>query len=88
MSILLFAMSRIVPLLLARLGSRPLTIAGASAQVLGMAWLTQVGTNSAHLTAVGPAMVLFGLAVGLLHTPLASVLLGESRRPIRVRRPA
>jgi dihydrofolate reductase len=47
----MFAMTRLVPLLLPRFGPRPLALTGAAVMVAGLAWLTRLDADAGYVTA-------------------------------------
>jgi EmrB/QacA subfamily drug resistance transporter len=70
MTAALFAMSRLAPRLLTRLGPRPLMIAGLLPVVGGMAWLGQLTTSTGYFPGVLVPMLLLGLGMGVAFVPL------------------
>jgi EmrB/QacA subfamily drug resistance transporter len=67
---LLFAASRIVPRLVARIDSGKLMLTGSVLVTLGTVWLTQLDTRSTYLADVVGPMLLFGLGAGMIFIPL------------------
>ncbi|MFF0266598.1 MFS transporter [Kribbella sp. NPDC004536] len=67
---LLFAASRIVPKLVARIDSGKLLLAGSTLVTLGTIWLTRLGSHGAYLHDVVGPMVLFGAGAGMIFIPL------------------
>jgi EmrB/QacA subfamily drug resistance transporter len=65
--------------MLPRFGPRPLTFGGLIAATLGMAWLTQLGTNAQYATLVLPAEILMSMGLGFVFVSLsATALFGVS----------
>jgi EmrB/QacA subfamily drug resistance transporter len=72
----IFAMSRVTPWLIARLGARPMIMVGTAAMVVGYAWLSSAGTGDTYLGAVLGPMVIAGLATGFVFMPVTATVLG------------
>ena len=75
MTIALFAVSRVAPRLIPRLGPRRLMILGMLPVIAGMAWLSRVSPETSYWTGVLEPMLLFGIGVGIVFVPLTSVSL-------------
>ena len=75
MSAALFAMSRLAPRLMPRLGAKPLMIAGMLPAIASMAWLSQVTPASGYWTAIFGPMMLLGVGMGLVFVPLTTASL-------------
>jgi MFS family permease len=73
----MFAMTRVVPRLLPRIGPRPLALIGAPLMIAGLAWLTQLSTTSGYAGALLGPMILLGLGGGLTFVPLTPVIMGS-----------
>jgi MFS family permease len=71
-----FAMSRITPLLIARLGARTMVMIGTSASVVGFIWLSQLGTSSTYLGSVFGPVLIAGLSTGFIFMPITATVLG------------
>ena len=67
---LLFASSRIVPKLVARIDGGKLLVTGSVLVTLGTVWLTQLDAHSTYLRDVVGPMLLFGLGAGMIFIPL------------------
>jgi EmrB/QacA subfamily drug resistance transporter len=67
---LLFAQSRIVPRLVARIDGAKLMLAGSALVTLGTIWLAQLDANSTYLADVVGPLVLFGAGAGMIFIPL------------------
>ncbi|HTJ38484.1 MAG TPA: MFS transporter [Dactylosporangium sp.] len=65
MTLMQFAAVRLVPKLLPKLGARPLLVGGAICIAGGMAWLTQLSTDSNYFAAIFVPLFLIGLGVGI-----------------------
>ena len=61
----MFAMTRVVPRLLPRIGPQPLALTGAPLMIAGLAWLTQLSHHSGYARALLGPMILLGLGGGL-----------------------
>jgi EmrB/QacA subfamily drug resistance transporter len=70
MTAMLFAVSRLAPVLLPRFGAKPLMVAGLIPVVTGMAWLSQLTPSSTYLSGVLGPMLLFGAGMGVVFVPL------------------
>lgn len=57
--------ARSVARLLPRFGAKPVLIVGAACTVVGSIWMTQLAATSGYLTGLVPALLLFGLGMGL-----------------------
>ncbi|MEV4622047.1 MFS transporter [Asanoa sp. NPDC049573] len=73
----MFAMTRVVPRLLPKIGPRPLALTGAPLMIAGLAWLTQLSTTSGYAGALLGPMILLGLGGGLTFVPLTPVIMGS-----------
>jgi EmrB/QacA subfamily drug resistance transporter len=73
----MFAMTRVVPRILMKIGPRPLALTGAPLMVAGLAWLTQLSTTSGYAGALLGPMILLGLGGGLIFVPLTPVIMGS-----------
>ncbi|MFB9236059.1 MFS transporter [Plantactinospora siamensis] len=71
----MFAMTRLVPRLLPRLGPKPLALTGTALMVGGVGWLTQLHVGSGYLTGLLGPMLLMGLGGGLAFVPLTPVIM-------------
>jgi EmrB/QacA subfamily drug resistance transporter len=79
MTVTLFAVSRAAPRLIPRFGPKPLMIAGMLPVIAGMAMLSQVSPGTSYWSGVFPAMMLFGLGMGVVFVPLTTVSLAGVR---------
>ena len=70
-----FAMSRITPMLLARVGRTPMYIAGTLGLATSFAWLSQVSAQDTYLSGAFGPMLLNGLSAGLVFMPATSSVL-------------
>src|SRR5258708_14653781 len=70
MTAALFSVSRLSPRLLARLGARPLMLAGLLPAVAGMAWLSRTCPGTASLSGVLGPVLLIGAGLGVVCVPL------------------
>ncbi|MBB6628404.1 MFS transporter [Nocardioides sp. KIGAM211] len=72
----IFAMSRVTPSLLGRLGARTMIMLGTAAMAAGYAWLSTIGTTDTYLPAVFGPMLIAGLATGFVFMPVTATVLG------------
>ncbi|MGZ4450833.1 MAG: MFS transporter [Nocardioides sp.] len=72
----IFAMSRVTPMLMARLGARTMIMLGTAAMTVGYAWLSTIGTTDTYLGAVFGPMLIAGLATGFVFMPVTANVLG------------
>jgi EmrB/QacA subfamily drug resistance transporter len=79
MTIALFAVSRTVPRLIPRFGTRPLMIAGMLPVIAGMTWLSRVSPATSYWTGVFEPMLLMGAGMGVVFVPLTTVSLAGVR---------
>lgn len=77
MAAAMFAMTRLVPHLLHRLGPKPLVITGTLVMISGLIWLTQISTSSGYAGAILGPMLLMGLGGGLSFVPLTPVIMAS-----------
>ncbi|MGI8524159.1 MAG: MFS transporter, partial [Nocardioides sp.] len=71
-----FAMSRVTPRLLTRLGARTMVMTGTAAMVVGYLWVSQLGTSSSYVGAVLGPVLIAGLSTGLVFLPITATVLG------------
>jgi predicted MFS family arabinose efflux permease len=80
MTLLLFAVSRLMPRLLPRFGGYRLMLAGIVPVVIGMAWLSRVSAETGYWSGVFGPMVLFGAGMGVVFVPLTTASLTGVRQ--------
>jgi EmrB/QacA subfamily drug resistance transporter len=71
----IFAMSRVTPQLMSRLGARTMLMVGTAAMAGGYAWLSTIGTGDTYFGAVFGPMVIAGLATGFVFMPITATVL-------------
>jgi EmrB/QacA subfamily drug resistance transporter len=71
----IFAMSRVTPQLINRLGARTMLMIGTAAMAGGYAWLSTIGTDDTYFGAVFGPMVIAGLATGFVFMPITATVL-------------
>ncbi|GAA4707857.1 MFS transporter [Nocardioides conyzicola] len=71
----IFAMSRVTPWLIGRLGPRTMMMLGTAALAVGYAWLSTIGTGDTYLGAVFGPMLIAGLATGFVFMPITATVL-------------
>src|SRR5262249_54051363 len=76
----IFAVSRFVPRLLPRYGSKPLMVTGAALITAGMLWLTQISADTSYFPGLLGPMLLFGIGGGLSFAPLSLMILSGVQR--------
>jgi MFS family permease len=74
MALGMFAMTRVVPRLLSRLGPRPLALTGTVTMVCGLVWLSQVDASSTYWSSIFGPMLMMGVGGGLSFVPLSPVI--------------
>ncbi len=79
MTLLLFAVSRLAPRLIPRVGGYRLMLAGMLPVMAGMAWLSQVSPATGYWTGVFGPMVLLGTGMGVVFVPLTTASLAGVR---------
>ena len=75
MTVSIFAISRIVPRLIPRLGPQRILIAGTSLIVLATFWFTQISVTSPYAPGIVIPMILLGVGVGSSFLPLSIIVL-------------
>jgi MFS family permease len=75
MTVALFAVSRLAPRLMPRLGAKPLMIAGMLPAIASMAWLSRVTPATGYWSGVFGPMMLLGIGMGLVFVPLTTASL-------------
>lgn len=73
----IFAMSRLVPRLVALVGQPPLILAGAAGMLASFVWLSQLSTTSTYAAAALGPFLLNGLSAGLAFMPMTSLVLTD-----------
>ena len=79
MTVLLFAVSRLMPRLLPRVGGYRLMLIGMTPVVIGMAWLSRVSPETSYWSGVFGPMVLLGAGMGAVFVPLTTASLAGVR---------
>jgi predicted MFS family arabinose efflux permease len=79
MTFALFAVSRLAPKLMPRLGAKPLMIVGMVPAIASMAWLSRVTPATGYWSGVFGPMLLIGLGMGLVFVPLTTASLAGVR---------
>jgi predicted MFS family arabinose efflux permease len=75
MTVALFAMSRLAPKLMPRMGAKPLMVAGMLPVIASMAWLWRVTPATGYWPGIFGPMLLIGLGMGLVFVPLTTASL-------------
>lgn len=76
LSLSIFAMSRVSPRLLVRLGARPMMVLGTLGLAGSFAWLSTVSAGDSYAASLLGPLVLNGLSAGLVFMPVTSTVLG------------
>jgi EmrB/QacA subfamily drug resistance transporter len=71
----IFAMSRVTPRLLARLGRTPMFVIGTTGLAISFVWLSQVSAGDSYLSGAFGPMLLNGLSAGFVFMPATSSVL-------------
>jgi EmrB/QacA subfamily drug resistance transporter len=66
----IFAMVKVVPRLLGRVGPERTLVGGLALALVGLLWLSRISTTTDYWTGIAPAMLLIGAGMGLAFTPL------------------
>ncbi|RMI35795.1 MFS transporter [Nocardia stercoris] len=74
-AILMFAMIRLVPRLLPRLGPKPLALTGTLSMAAGLALLTRLTDHSGYFPLLFVAMLFLGCGIGLAFSPLNVIIM-------------
>ena len=75
MTVLLFAVSRLAPRLIPRVGGWRLMMLGMIPVIAGMAWLSRVSPDTTYWSGVFGPMVLLGAGMGVVFVPLTTASL-------------
>jgi EmrB/QacA subfamily drug resistance transporter len=71
-TLVMFVAARMAPRLTPRFGNARLLIGGVSLAVVGMAWLSRIGADTAYFPQIAMPMLLLGLGIGTALTPLTT----------------
>jgi EmrB/QacA subfamily drug resistance transporter len=66
----IFAMVKVVPRLLGRIGQEQTLVGGLVLALVGLLWLSQISTTTDYWTGIALPMLLIGAGMGLAFTPL------------------
>ena len=72
MTLVLFALVRVVPRVAARIGDLPLLVGGLLLAATGLGWLSQVTASTDFVSGIGAPLILMGLGMGAAFTPLTT----------------
>jgi MFS family permease len=72
MTLVLFALVRVVPRAAARIGDLPLLVGGLLLAATGMAWLSQITETTGFVLGIGAPLILMGAGMGAAFTPLTT----------------
>ncbi len=71
-----FAMSRVTPWLIARIGPRAMILIGTLALVVGYTWLSGISATDSYFGAVFGPVLIAGLSTGFVFMPITATVLG------------
>jgi EmrB/QacA subfamily drug resistance transporter len=69
-TVTIFAMVKVVPKLLGRIGPERTLVGGLVLALVGLLWLSRISITTAYWLGVAPPMLLIGAGMGLAFTPL------------------
>jgi predicted MFS family arabinose efflux permease len=72
MTLVLFALVRVVPRVAARIGDLPLLVGGLLVAAAGMAWLSQIAESTDFVSGIGAPLILMGVGMAAAFTPLTT----------------
>jgi hypothetical protein len=72
MTLVLFALVRVVPRAAARIGDLPLLVGGLLLAASGMAWLSRISESTEFVLGIGAPLILMGVGMGAAFTPLTT----------------
>jgi len=72
MTALMFAMSRVVPRLAPRVGTRRLLIGGVALAAVGMGWLSRLSAQTSYVGGIALPLLLLGVGAGIAFITLTS----------------
>lgn len=75
LGVIMFAVSRLAPVLLTRLGTRPLILAGLALVVGGVTWLGQLTATTGYVPVLFASTVMIGAGIGTFLMPLTGMIL-------------
>ncbi len=73
----IFAMSRVTPRLIQRVGAVPMLLTGTLGLAASFVWLSNISTTGTYATDVLGPMLLNGLSAGLVFMPITSLVLSD-----------
>jgi EmrB/QacA subfamily drug resistance transporter len=72
MTLVIFALVRVVPRVAARVGDMPLLVGGLTLALIGAAWLSQIDAGTGYFPGIGVPLMIMGFGMGTAFTPLTS----------------
>jgi len=72
MTLVLFALVRVIPRVAARIGELPLLMGGLALAVTGLGWLSQITADTAFMPGIGVPLLIMGVGMGAAFTPLTT----------------
>jgi EmrB/QacA subfamily drug resistance transporter len=72
MTIVMFAMSRVVPSLVRRFGNTTVLISGLTIALVGLAWLSRLAGGTAYFPHIALPLAILGLGIGIAYGPLTT----------------
>jgi MFS family permease len=77
LALTLFAMTRLIPVLLQRFGPRTLVVVGSAATMAGVIGLAQLSPDSGYANGLLAPLILIGVGIGLGLAPLNMVIMAS-----------
>ena len=72
MTVVMFSMGRIVPMLVRRFGNTAILIAGLGIAVLGLTWLSRVSAGTDYFPHIAIPLAMLGTGIGIAFAPLTT----------------
>jgi EmrB/QacA subfamily drug resistance transporter len=72
MTLVIFALVRVVPRVAARVGDMPLLVGGLTLALIGAGWLSQIDAGTGYFPGIGVPLMIMGIGMGTAFTPLTS----------------
>lgn len=75
LTIAVFALNRVMPKVIAKIGARLPLLCGTACIAIGLVWLALTPTSTGYLAGLFGPLLLFGIGVGLSYLPMSSTIL-------------
>jgi EmrB/QacA subfamily drug resistance transporter len=72
MTLVMFALGRLVPRIIVRVGTTRLLIGGLTIAAVGLTWLSRISTDTSYFPQIAVPLALLGVGMGIAFTPLTS----------------